>query len=166
MRSKIAILSALALHVLASPVPVPQTVNTPCHEVHIFLARGSEEPYPGRQSNLVDAICRGISSCGYEDIVYPATFANYCEASVPVGVANGKAQIEAYSTRCPDSKLVLSGYSQVWPLEGAVRMELLIVEGRTYHRRYSRRRRRCMSYGRHPSDYHRNNSQLPNRLQK
>ncbi|KAI5919344.1 carbohydrate esterase family 5 protein [Camillea tinctor] len=82
-----------------------------CESVHVFIARGSTEPYPGRQSALVDAICEGISSCGYEDVIYPATFENYC-SSAGTGVSNGTAQIKAYSVACPDSKLVLTGYSQ------------------------------------------------------
>jgi hypothetical protein len=36
---------------------------------------------------------------------------NYCKA-VTEGVSNGRAQILAYNERCPDSKIVLSGFSQ------------------------------------------------------
>src|SRR4051812_45026907 len=83
-----------------------------CDSVHIFIARGSIEPYPGRQGALVTAICEGISSCGYDDIGYPATFSDYC-SSVAVGVSNGTALIESYAAACPEAKLVLTGYSQV-----------------------------------------------------
>ncbi|KAI1336274.1 carbohydrate esterase family 5 protein [Xylariaceae sp. FL0016] len=82
-----------------------------CEDVHVFIARGSEEPYPGRQESLVDVICDGLSSCGYEDITYPATFSDYCD-SVSAGVANGIAQLTAYAKSCPNSELVLTGYSQ------------------------------------------------------
>lgn len=84
-----------------------------CDAVHVFLARGTSEDYPGRQINVVNAVCDGISSCGYEDILYPASFVpDYC-TSVGEGVVNGTAQITAYAAQCPDAQLVLSGYSQV-----------------------------------------------------
>ncbi|KAH7233479.1 Alpha/Beta hydrolase protein [Fusarium tricinctum] len=83
-----------------------------CKDVHIFLAKGNNEPEPGRQGKLVEAICSGLKSCDYEDIHFnnplPAPF---CD-SVTEGVVNGKKQITAYNKRCPDSKLVVSGYSQ------------------------------------------------------
>ncbi|KAF7555654.1 hypothetical protein G7Z17_g1984 [Cylindrodendrum hubeiense] len=83
-----------------------------CKDVHIFLARGNNEPYPGRQGKLVNAICNGLSSCDYEDIkFYNPGNSNYCNA-VYEGATNGLAQITAYNQKCPDSKLVVSGYSQ------------------------------------------------------
>lgn len=83
-----------------------------CQSVHIFLARGNNEPYPGRQSTLVEAICSGLSSCDYEDIQYNNPLESlYCDA-VAEGATNGIAQITAYNKRCPNSKLVVSGYSQ------------------------------------------------------
>lgn len=84
-----------------------------CDAVHVFLARGTSEDYPGRQISVVNAVCDGISSCGYEDIQYPASFVpDYC-TSVGVGVVNGTSQITAYAAQCPNAQLVLSGYSQV-----------------------------------------------------
>ncbi|KAH7137588.1 Alpha/Beta hydrolase protein [Dactylonectria macrodidyma] len=94
----------------ASPLDL-ESRQAPCQSVHIFLARGTDEPYPGRQGALASAICSGISSCGYENINYPAIFNGYC-SSVTTGVNNGKAAITAYASRCPNAKIVLSGYSQ------------------------------------------------------
>ncbi|KAK8080816.1 hypothetical protein PG997_008634 [Apiospora hydei] len=109
------LLAATALAQAATAAPaagVIESRQTACQSVHVFIARGSTEPYPGRQGALVDAICSGISGgCGYEDIQYPATFENYC-ASAGAGVKNGLAQITAYARRCPQAKLVLTGYSQ------------------------------------------------------
>lgn len=86
--------------------------EAPCQEVHIFLAKGGNEPYPGRQGKLAGAICYGLPSCDYEDIqYYNANGSDYC-AGVSEGDRNGLAQITAYANRCPDAKLVLSGYSQ------------------------------------------------------
>ncbi|KAH8719237.1 hypothetical protein GQ44DRAFT_729959 [Phaeosphaeriaceae sp. PMI808] len=108
----LASLSLLSLS-LAAPAAKVEERQANCHSVHIFLARGTSEPYPGRQSAVVSAICSGISNCGYEDVNYPAsTSPSYC-SSVGAGIANGISQITAYANRCPNAELVLSGYSQV-----------------------------------------------------
>jgi acetylxylan esterase len=71
------------------------------------------ETYPGRQGKLAGAICYGIAdSCDYENIYFVNTAdAAFC-GSVDEGDVNGVAQMTAYAARCPDSTLVLSGYSQ------------------------------------------------------
>ncbi|KAK1531457.1 cutinase [Colletotrichum paranaense] len=111
---------ALALLSAALPLTSGTAIVTPrqatgdanCQSVHIFLARGNNEPYPGRQGKLVTAICDGLDSCDYEDIqFYNPLEAPYCQ-SIEEGAANGTAQITAYNKRCPDAKLVVSGYSQ------------------------------------------------------
>lgn len=97
---------------IAQELALAQRGDTNCTDVHIFLARGNNEPYPGRQSKLVAAICNGLKSCDYEDIAYYNPFeAPYCE-SVAEGASSGISQITAYNERCPQSKLVVSGYSQ------------------------------------------------------
>jgi len=103
---------------LAAPVALAASVDrlatrqSACSESHIFLAKGNNEPYPGRQGKLVNAICSGLASCDYEDIqFYNPVESAYC-GSVNEGVANGIAQITAYNQRCPETKLVISGYSQ------------------------------------------------------
>ncbi|KAK7408528.1 hypothetical protein QQX98_009288 [Neonectria punicea] len=86
--------------------------DSACKDVHVFLARGNNEPYPGRQGKLITAICSGLSSCDYEDIkFYNPLESVYCD-SVFEGARNGIDQITAYNKKCPDSKLVVSGYSQ------------------------------------------------------
>lgn len=91
-----------------------------CKDVHIFLAKGNNEPYPGRQGKLAGAICYGLDSCDYEDIqYYNPVEADYC-ASVTEGAQNGLSQVTAYAARCPDAKLVLSGYSQGAQIVGDV----------------------------------------------
>lgn len=91
---------------------VEKRQDTPCSAVHIFLSKGWNEPYPGRQGKLAGAICYGLDSCDYEDILfYNAEDSDYC-AAVTEGDTNGLAQMTAYAERCPDSRLVLSGYSQ------------------------------------------------------
>jgi hypothetical protein len=86
--------------------------HSACQDVHIFLGRGNNEPVPGRKGKIVDAICSGLGSCDFEDFAMDNTLeSNYCTA-VTQGADNGTAQITAYNKRCPDSTLVVSGYSQ------------------------------------------------------
>ncbi|KAH8890152.1 alpha/beta-hydrolase [Thozetella sp. PMI_491] len=86
--------------------------STGCSDVHVFLARGNNEPYPGRQAKLVQVICAGLESCDYEDLVYSALYTDlYCQ-TVYDGTIAGHVQMAAYASRCPNSKLILSGYSQ------------------------------------------------------
>lgn len=109
-------LSLLALLPLVLGSPIDNSRQTSdCDDVHIFLARGTNEDYPGRQISIVYAICNSTetATCGYEDIVYPAAFTpTYC-TSEGLGVLHGTQQIEAYASQCPEAQLVLSGYSQV-----------------------------------------------------
>ncbi|WYZ45140.1 hypothetical protein EsH8_VIII_000456 [Colletotrichum jinshuiense] len=112
LSAALALLSALPLASTASVAERQATGASECRDVHIFLARGNNEPYPGRQGKLVTAICNGLDSCDYEDIQFWNPLESpYCQ-SVEEGAANGTAQITAYNKRCPDAKLVVSGYSQ------------------------------------------------------
>jgi hypothetical protein len=89
-----------------------------CKPYHVFIARGSDEPYPGRQANLTGEICSrlGSNDCGFENIVYPAKSTawgkeEWCK-SATAGAANGQAQMKAYGQKCPNAKLILLGFSQ------------------------------------------------------
>jgi hypothetical protein len=97
-----------------APAPAPTAKNTDpsCRNTHIFLSRGWNEPYPGRMGKLAGAICYGLDSCDYEDIIFNnPEGSDYCTA-VKEGDTNGISQMTAYAQKCPGSKLVLSGYSQ------------------------------------------------------
>jgi len=80
-----------------------------CADVHLFLARGNGEEYPGRVGAIGDTACNGLPSCDYENIMFVST-QSYC-AQAADGASAGIAQIGAYSKKCPNSKLVLAGYS-------------------------------------------------------
>lgn len=98
----------------ALPLALAQQASVGCKEVHLFLARGAGDPYPGTQGPLVPAVCGTLPSCDHEDILYVGTFDRVCN-SVQVGVVNATNQITAYAARCPDAKLVLCGHSEVLP---------------------------------------------------
>lgn len=97
----------------AAPAPASTaTQGANCKDVHIFIARGWNEPYPGRQGALAGSICYGLDSCDYEDIqFYAGEDSVYCTA-ITEGATNGLAQMTAYAQNCPNSKLVLTGYSE------------------------------------------------------
>lgn len=102
---------AFFLSVLSASTAAAQSTGSgSCTSYHTFLARGYNETYPGRQSALVDVVCNGVSSCDYEDVVYD-TMIDY-DTAVEDGRAAGLAQIQAYSERCPDTTLIISGYSE------------------------------------------------------
>lgn len=106
--------SSLALLFLALALPASAATcpSVTCHDVHFFLARGNNEPYPGRQGDLVAATCSGLSSCGYEDLIYSALYTDLSCQSTYDGAVAGLTQIPAYVEACPDSKIILAGYSQ------------------------------------------------------
>lgn len=96
-------------------------VSTSCHDYQLFIARGSDEPYPGRASTLIRDVCGKLTkdgkvTCGYEDIVFNANVSTapapaYC-VSTAEGSSNGQQQMKTYASKCKDSNLILIGYSQ------------------------------------------------------
>ncbi|KAF2623482.1 carbohydrate esterase family 5 protein [Macroventuria anomochaeta] len=89
-----------------------------CKPYHVFIARGSDEPYPGRLGNITSEICKqiGDNDCSFENIEYPAKSTawgkdEWCK-SAGKGAANGQAQLKAYAEKCSESKLILLGFSQ------------------------------------------------------
>jgi hypothetical protein len=100
------------------PYNVIPHIPDSCNDIRVISFRGSDEPYPGRGGQMLGTLCalfesEGLS-CDYEDVSYPANISYsgiYCE-SAHVGALNGRAQMTEYVQRCPDSRLVMMGYSQ------------------------------------------------------
>jgi hypothetical protein len=99
-----------------------------CQAYHHFLARGSTSPYPGHVIETVGKICDQLNNathptaCGYEDLEYPAMNGGerWC-ISAHEGAINGAAQMRNYTARCPDSHLIVMGFSQ----GGSVQLDVL-----------------------------------------
>ncbi|KAF1850405.1 carbohydrate esterase family 5 protein [Cucurbitaria berberidis CBS 394.84] len=104
--------------VYCNTTEILQYQTSDCRPFHIFLSRGSDEPYPGRLGNLTSEICSALGGedCGFENIQYPAKSTawgteEWCKSAAK-GAASGQAQMKAFSEKCPDSKLILLGFSQ------------------------------------------------------
>ncbi|OJZ83100.1 carbohydrate esterase family 5 protein [Aspergillus luchuensis CBS 106.47] len=103
--------AALLSSALASASTAHANGKAPCAKVHMMLARGTTESYPGLLGSLTDLVMDAIPDSDYENIIYPATQ----EGSTPSyeeGIYNGTAQLKAYVKACPETKVVLFGYSQ------------------------------------------------------
>ena len=109
MKSSVAFSCGLSLISLTSA----QNTTTCATGVHMIVARASTEPAGegiiGAVATMVKASVPGSDS---EAVDYPATLTNYT-TSEPSGVAAMTKLITDYTTRCPDSKIALLGYSQV-----------------------------------------------------
>jgi len=103
-------LTALAVSVTANPIPAP---TTGCAAVHVITARGSTEaPGEGPMSAVVDAIVgNSTQTVSREAVVYPAALFPY-GSSEAQGVTDMKNKLAAKTSACPNTKIVLTGYSQ------------------------------------------------------
>ncbi|KAK7191662.1 hypothetical protein DPSP01_008111 [Paraphaeosphaeria sporulosa] len=80
--------------------------------VYIISARGSTQAAgEGSLSSVSSLIKQALPGSVSVGLSYPATLDNY-ESSENTGVVNLKQAITSYTTSCPNSKIVLLGYSQ------------------------------------------------------
>lgn len=114
-----AIASSLLLSSLTAATPMEVRDAPACAPVHLIVARGStEQPGTGGQlSGLTQRIVQANSGSDYEAVDYPAVLGTQQDPSaygrsVGTGTQAVKDQLTAYVKRCPNSKIVLLGYSQ------------------------------------------------------
>lgn len=88
--------------------------STACGNVHIMIARGTTESYPGSLETLAELITGNNDHTTYENIIYPATDETTTDSYLIGKKAVGK-QLADYVKRCEntESKLVVLAYSQV-----------------------------------------------------
>ena len=104
-------LPILAAAAAAAAMPTPSN-STCAFGVHIIAARGTTNA-PGegplqKVSGLIGLAVPGSTDAG---VVYPAVYWPYAQ-SLAYGVGNMTEEIRDYTTNCPDTKIVLTGYSQ------------------------------------------------------
>lgn len=80
--------------------------------VHLIVARASLEPPGfGVLQNISTRVIEQLPGSNAEAVVYPATLDGY-QNSEGQGVAAMTQLINSYAQACPNSKMVLMGYSQ------------------------------------------------------
>ena len=110
---------------LIAPVPsasaVPSASNGSCPDVEVVFARGTDEP-PGVGEvgqAFVDSLRPkiGPKSMGVYAVDYPATM-DFPRAMS--GINDASSHVEQMATSCPNTKMVLGGYSQGAAIMGFV----------------------------------------------
>src|SRR6185437_4138623 len=105
--------AATAAALLGAPIQMPSASADPCPDVDVVFARGTNEP-PGVGpvgQAFVDALRPqlGDKSLGVYGVNYPAT----TDFNTGVqGIDDAAAHITDMATTCPQTKMVLGGFSQ------------------------------------------------------
>jgi hypothetical protein len=100
--------------------PSPPASAQPCPDVEVVFARGTAEPpgVGGTGQAFVDALRsqNGAKSLDVYPVDYPASsdFANGIDFAKTVvdGIGNAGTHVEATAANCPNTRIVLGGYSQ------------------------------------------------------
>jgi cutinase len=97
---------------LGAPVEVPLASAGPCADGEVVFARGSGEPdgLGGVGQAFVDAIRSHVASLEVYPVDYPASH-DYRNSAL-AGVDDATAHVESVVATCPQTKIVLGGYSQ------------------------------------------------------
>ncbi|MGA8546155.1 MAG: cutinase family protein [Mycobacterium sp.] len=100
---------------LLSPATViPSATAAPCPDVEVVFARGTNEPpgVGGVGQAFVDSLRSQVPgrSVGVYAVNYPATDA--FGSSSLAGAGDARAHIESTAANCPNTRMVLGGYSQ------------------------------------------------------
>lgn len=108
----------LAGGALASPLELGKRQS--CPPIHVFGARETTaSPGYGSSATVVDLVLAAHSGATSEAINYPACGGqsscggdSYSQ-SVQAGFAAAASAVNSFNSQCPDTELVLVGYSQV-----------------------------------------------------
>jgi cutinase-like protein len=109
------LLSAVAVvaATLLSPVLIPSASADPCPDVEVVFARGTFEP-PGvgvTGQAFVDALRARVGGKSVD--VYPVNYpASLDFSTAAVGFVDASNKIRDVAASCPNTKMVLGGYSQ------------------------------------------------------
>ncbi|KAJ0415378.1 cutinase [Aspergillus carlsbadensis] len=112
-------LKALSVLLLGQALANPLETRQSCPQIHVFGARETTAAAGyGSSSTVVNAVLNAYPGSTAEAISYPACGgqascggASY-SASVSAGIDAVASAVNSYNTQCPDTKIVLVGYSQ------------------------------------------------------
>jgi cutinase len=104
--------AAYGLSLSAATAPVADAA--PCPDVEVVFARGTTEPpgVGGIGQAFVDSVRSHVGgrSVGVYAVNYPAS--NDFSRSAPAGGDDMSAHVQAMAANCPNTRMVLGGYSQ------------------------------------------------------
>ena len=107
MRAAMSLTAAVAF-AFGAVIPAPVAAADPCPQVEVVFARGRIEP-PGTGAignAFIDALrARTDKSVGFYPVNYPA------DTEVIEGATDMSRHIQYVAANCPDTRLVLGGYS-------------------------------------------------------
>src|SRR5436190_16465813 len=107
----VAVVATSAL--MATAINIPSASAAPCPDVEVVFARGTFEPagVGGTGQAFVDALRARLGGKSID--VYPVNYpASLDFATAADGVIDTSNKIRDTATRCPNTKMVLGGYSQ------------------------------------------------------
>lgn len=118
------VLVAAALTTLCAPLNIVPASAAPCPDVEVTFARATNEP-PGVGvvgQQFIDALRSQIG--GRPIAVYPVSYpaSDDLAPSANAGAVDANAHVESTAAGCPNTKLVLAGYSQ-----GAAVIDLITI---------------------------------------
>jgi cutinase len=106
--------AAAAYALSLSAVMAPVADAAPCPDVEVVFARGTTEPpgVGGIGQAFVDSVRSHVGgrSVGVYAVNYPAS--NDFSRSAPAGGDDMSAHVQAMAANCPNTRMVLGGYSQ------------------------------------------------------
>jgi len=129
--TKLTLLYAALMATLSYAAPAPAPLATrqisdeandlldgsPCKDLTLIFARGTTEP--GNMGIIVgppfaDALISdlGADRVAVQGVDYPASIAGFLEGGDPTGSQTTASLVERAEAQCPDTKVLLSGYSQ------------------------------------------------------
>ena len=98
---------------LSSLVAIPAASAAPCPDVEVLFARGTFEP-PGVGDTgqaFVDSLRSKLGSKSVD--VYPVNYpASLDFTTASLGVIDASNKVQSMAATCPDTKMILGGYSQ------------------------------------------------------
>ena len=112
----------LAFTILTVAVAVRSEEQAPpcVSGVYMIVARGTNQPQTGppdygegKQYTVAQMVKKQVNDSNDVDLVYPAIRPPYAK-SEGTGVKHMINMIHQYANNCPNDKIVLMGYSQVW----------------------------------------------------
>lgn len=107
-----AVVASWALLTAASSLP--SATAAPCSDVDVVFARGTSEPpgVGGVGQSFVDSLRSqvGRRTVSVYPVNYPAT--NNFRGSIAAGANDASAHAESMAANCPNTRMVLGGYSQ------------------------------------------------------